>query len=255
MSRKAWFLGLAMSLAFAPGVLADTIVNASNSTSGSGSNAPGYFTVSVPKSSLFQSSGCTSGTCFSPTFIPFSIAFSGTNLTGNSLTSAVLNLGSGGAANTQDVISSVSPVSASGCGPLGLDACPFAASQFTLTGSETTTFDSIHSGGLTLAGIAQSNGNFDLFALGFGPQLLAGNDVVVTGHAAFELNSFTLADPGFNAFTQHQFTTAGTFQAGGTLTESFTPTPPPIPTPEPSSLSLLCTGLLAGLATVVRKRV
>jgi len=104
-------------------------------------------------------------------------------------------------------------------------------------------------------GVAQSSGNLDLFALGFGPQLLAGNGVLVTGLADFHLDSQGIIVSGFNAITQHEFITEGTFFAGGTLTENFTPIPLPIPTPEPSSLSLLCTGLLAGLATAVGKRV
>jgi hypothetical protein len=251
MSRKAWFLGLAMSLAFAPGVLADTIVNASNSTSGSGSNALGELLTNAPLSS--NGDGVITGGGID-TFIPFSVFFSGSTLTGNSLTSASLTLNSGGTASSRDAIVSDSPVQASGCGTFGTNPCPFSPSQFFVNGSLRTNFTSIQSGAVTL-GVAQSSGNFDLFALGFGPQLLAGNGVLVTGLADFHLDSQGIIVSGFNAITQHEFITEGTFFAGGTLTENFTPIPLPIPTPEPSSLSLLCTGLLAGLATAVGKRV
>jgi hypothetical protein len=252
MSRKAWFLGLAMSLAFAPEVLADTIVNFTNSTSGSGSNALGELLTNAPLSS--NGSGVITGGGID-TFIPFSVFFSGNTLTGNSLTSASLTLNSGGTASSRDAIVSVSPVQASGCGIFGTDPCSFSPSQFFVNGSLRTNFTSIQSGArtLVLAGGGPPNGLFDLFALGFGPDLLAGNGVLVTGLADLHLDSQGIIDNGFNAITQHEFITEGTFFGGGTLTEDFTPTP--ISTPEPSSLSLLCTGLLAGLATAVRKRV
>src|SRR5260370_3237109 len=123
MGRKAWFLGLAMSLAFAPGVLADTIVNASNSTSGSGSNALGELIINAALSS--NGSGVITGGGID-TFIPFSVFFSGNTLTGNSLTSASLTLNSAGTASSRHAIVSASPFQATGCGTLLTDPYLFS---------------------------------------------------------------------------------------------------------------------------------
>src|SRR5260370_16431340 len=142
MGRKAWFLGLAMSLAFAPGVLADTIVNASNRSSGSGRNARGELIINAALSS--NGSGVITGGGID-TFIPFSVFFSGNTLTGNSLTSASLTLNSGGTASSRDAIVSVSPVQASGCGTFGTDTCLFSPNHLFVNGSLIPNFTSIHS--------------------------------------------------------------------------------------------------------------
>lgn len=235
MGRKTLYLALFVSLACAPSLFADAVQTSSSGTSGFQSNVSDFFTVSGFNGGIVND-GFNGGMTFSQ--VPFSFTIPGIDATGNTVAAASLSLNSGGSVVGEGIsVLSVTPVQAS-CGFFA-GACNFAQSQIAASGGfENTMFTSIQSGAMT-ANISGAGGNFDLLALGFGPQLLAGDAVTVNGEASLQ-TSIGVVNSGFNANTQFRIDQSGSFSANGLLTENLVSD-----TPEPATFPLLATGLLA----------
>jgi hypothetical protein len=93
MGRKALYVVLFVSLAFAPSVFADVTQVSSDFTSGSQSNTIFFFTVSGFNGGIVND-GVNGGTTFSQ--VPFSLTLPGINATGNTVALATLDFSSGG---------------------------------------------------------------------------------------------------------------------------------------------------------------
>lgn len=85
-------------------------------------------------------------------------------------------------------------------------------------------------------------GFYDLLALGFGPDLMAGNSLQVNGNAFLNLN-YVIGDFGYQSSTQYIASAQDAGSIDGLLTVTYELPASVAPVPEPASLALMGTGL------------
>jgi hypothetical protein len=258
MIRKTIPLLLLLAgLAYAPMGLADT-ASATGGTQGSLSNNVGFETEDYGLSNTVYNSYYSGSNQSSTTF---SFTISGLTLPGGSaLSGATLNLsGSSSSTGGSSYVQSYGAVDSGyyyyyNCGFFGDSTCyrfisyGYSAATVYADGFNGDTFNSIRSGALTV-NIGQGSGNFDLLALGFGPEILAGDSFTITGTDYQDTYFDGWGYTGSNANTYSVLGSSGGFSANGALTADYSYNP----TPEPASFLLFGTGLLAVMVILRRK--